>query len=247
MKNLLSTLGSLGLGAGLMYLFDPQTGRRRQAGAREQAARLGTTAEAFVETAGRDLKNRTAGLQAQLKARAEAGPVDDVVLAERVRARLGRLVSHPRAIKVVAHQGRVALSGDVLAREVDDLLEAIARIPGVRQVEDHLRLHEHPGAVPALTGGRSRRSRSDWTPATRLAMGAAGGTLALYGLARRGMLGGLLGLVGLGVSARAAVNTPFDQWVDSAKGRQAGFSDRPPEAQSGHERQRAEEPARRSG
>lgn len=197
MKNLLSTLEN--------WLESNTSARRR---ARQWRASTGD----FMDTATRDLKNRTLGLQAQLKARAEAGPVDDVVLAERVRARLGRMVSHPRAVKVMTHEGRVSLSGDLLADEVDDLLEAIARIPGVRQVEDHLTLHEAPGAVPALQGGRTRpRSRSHWTPATRLAMGAAGGSLAAYGLARRGLLGVVVGLLGLGVSARAVVNQPVDQ------------------------------------
>jgi uncharacterized membrane protein len=213
MRKLLSTLGGLGLGAGLWVMLDSeQNGRKARAQRRLKTMRKST--EGFVGAATQDLKNRSAGLQAEWKAWGNSEPVDDVVLMERVRARLGRLSSHPRAIKVMAHEGRITLSGDILTHEVDDLLEAIARVPGVRQIDDQLKLHDESGNVPALQGRpRLNKNATSWAPSTRLVMGAAGGALATYGLARRGLLGLVLGAVGLGVSARAMVNRPVDQWV----------------------------------
>jgi hypothetical protein len=55
-------LTGLGLGAGLMYVFDPQQGRRRRALARDKVVSLTHKAERAAEVVGRDLKNRAKGL-----------------------------------------------------------------------------------------------------------------------------------------------------------------------------------------
>src|SRR5436190_14701782 len=58
----LALLSGAGLGAGLMYLFDPEMGRRRRALARDKAVRLGHEAQETADTVGRDLRNRAQGL-----------------------------------------------------------------------------------------------------------------------------------------------------------------------------------------
>jgi osmotically-inducible protein OsmY len=61
-------------------------------------------------------------------------PVDDGRLLERVRAKLGRVVSHPHAVTVDATGGRVRLRGSVLESEVSRLMRAVSRVPGVKAV-----------------------------------------------------------------------------------------------------------------
>jgi hypothetical protein len=55
-------LAGVGAGAGLMYLLDPQQGRRRRALVRDQAVRLAHEAQDTAEVVGRDMRNRARGL-----------------------------------------------------------------------------------------------------------------------------------------------------------------------------------------
>ncbi|HET6342246.1 MAG TPA: BON domain-containing protein, partial [Gemmatimonadota bacterium] len=164
-----SVLGGLGLGAGLMYLLDPDRGRRRRALVRDQlSSRIGNS-EAFLGKTVRDSANRSRGLVARARSRVTpGGRVTDDVLVERVRSKLGRYVSHPGAIEVDAHRGRVVLRGQILAGESEDLLSAVASVPGVHHVENELEVHERPGDVPALqgtgrrTGETSELAQESW-------------------------------------------------------------------------------------
>ncbi len=62
MDRTLSLLAGLGLGAGLMYLLDPQMGRRRRALVRDKAARLAHEAQDAAQVVGKDFGNRARGL-----------------------------------------------------------------------------------------------------------------------------------------------------------------------------------------
>jgi hypothetical protein len=62
MDRALSMLAGAGLGAGLMYVLDPQTGRRRRALARDQAVHLAHEARDAAAVVGRDLRHRAQGL-----------------------------------------------------------------------------------------------------------------------------------------------------------------------------------------
>ena len=126
---------------------------------------------------------------------------------ERVRATLGRFVSHPHAIEVAALNGHVVLRGPILAGEVDRLLQAVAEVPGVVDVADELEIH-HGHDHPALQGGRRRIGprpellQENWSPATKLLVGAAGVAVAVP-LVRRAPLTGLaLGTLGLILATR---------------------------------------------
>src|SRR5947209_6973026 len=107
-----------GLGAGLMYLLDPQGGRRRRALARDKAASALNKGGDAVKKTSRDLGNRTRGLVSQVGSRLRQGEdvqVDDKVLCNRVRSKLGHAISHASALEVTAEDGRVTLAGPVLA------------------------------------------------------------------------------------------------------------------------------------
>lgn len=97
------------------------------------------------------LRAGTAGLVAGARRRLSPAPVPDDVLAERVRARMGHIVSHS-AIDVQVAQGDVTLRGPVLDTEIDGLLHAVRAVPGVRAVVSQLEPHSRPGNIPGLQG-----------------------------------------------------------------------------------------------
>ena len=104
-------------GAAGMFLFDPQQGPRRRAMLRDQAVRRYGEACEFMDVASRDLRHRARGTAAAFRALTDRRPISDTQLVARVRSRLGRYSSHPRAIEVSAHGGTVVLSGPILAAE----------------------------------------------------------------------------------------------------------------------------------
>ena len=65
-------------------------------------------------------------------------PVDDTVLAERVRAAMGYVISDPHAIEVRVQDGRVTLKGPALQEEIGELVACAERVRGVREVDNRL-------------------------------------------------------------------------------------------------------------
>lgn len=199
-------LAGAGLGAGLMYLLDPDTGRRRRALTRDRLVHATHVAGHAAGAAGRDLAHRAAGAAARIRGRVKHEEVDDTVLVERVRARLGHLVSHPGALEVHASEGVVTVTGPVLRDEVSRLLRGIGQVNGVRDVIERLDVHDEPGNVPALQGGRIARERpllGPSSPAMRAITGTAGAAAAAYGAAHGRTTGFLTAAAGLGLIARA--------------------------------------------
>src|SRR3970282_1317909 len=146
-------LTSVGVGAGMAYLLDPAMGRRRRAGVRDTVTRVATKSGDALGATSRGVANRARGSLAVTARRGRQEDVSDGVLAERVRSRLGRYVSHPRAVDIEAENAEVTLRGPILTREAARLLRVVGRIRGVRGIEDRLERHDEPGGVPALQGG----------------------------------------------------------------------------------------------
>lgn len=199
--------GGLGLGAGLMYLLDPDRGRARRAD-------LSQDLHEWSRRSG-GISNRSRGRVAG----GAAGGMHDEVLAERVRAAVSRAVSHPAAIDVSVHRGRVTLSGPVLEREHDEALRRVRRVAGVRRVEDQLEPHATRDEVPALRGRASRRrirlERDVWSPGARVVAGSAGVGLVLIGSRRGGaVVGSAAVLAGGALVARALTDRPLGRWFD---------------------------------
>ncbi len=182
-------LQGLAVGAVAMYLLDPHKGRRRRALVRDQLNRIGSDIADLAHDAARDSANRLQGMRARLDRRARSdASIDELRLIERVRAALGRVVSHPHAIQVGAMQGTIRLSGPVLAREVAAVLATARGVPGVTRVENQLDAHERSD-VPALQGqGRQRRGQDHPAPAMRMGTLLGGGMLALYALRKDGLV-----------------------------------------------------------
>jgi len=214
------------LGAAVMYLLDPDRGRRRRAVARDKLRSVASQATTFVDAARRDARHRLRAVQAGAAriGRRDRAP-SDVVLVERVRARLGRVVRHPHAIRVQAERGRVRLAGPILTAEHAPLMRAVRNVHGVSTVDDEaLALYRSADHVSALQGGparpRSALLQETWTPAARLAAIVGGGLVVL--LARRGPVGLALSTAGLGLIARGATNRPLERLLERSLGTAGG-------------------------
>ncbi len=219
----------VGIGAGIMYLLDPDRGRRRRARMRDQLVHTTHEVAQGAGTVSRDVAHRTRGLVVGPRAWFARAPVDDVVLVERIRSQLGRVVSHPHAIQVIASEGNVTLSGSILAEEVKPLLRHLRHVRGVTAIEQQLQVYERGDHVPGLQGGRRRPgvrrrppfSERSWSPAERFFAGL-GATAAIgYGLGRRDGVG--LASMGVGaiLAGRAASNRSLRQLVGIGAEREA--------------------------
>ena len=152
-------LGGAAVGAALVYWLDSQRGASRRAEMRQRAVRAAKEASEAAELTSRDLANRSRGFVARLRGRlADLGdrmrgkPVDDFILAARVRAKLGHLYWQPGAISVQCRDGRVELKGPILASEMDRVLRGIAIVNGVRSIDNDLTSHESADDIPAQQG-----------------------------------------------------------------------------------------------
>jgi uncharacterized membrane protein len=241
--NSIATLGAAaGLGALLMYALDPQQGRARVAVARDKAARWVHSGREFAESGLRDLAGRGKGVVSELGATLRNEPVSDERLAERVRAHLGRWVSHPRAIRITVVDGRVTLSGMVLGHEEHGLLHGLMALRGVRGIENRLEAHHSAEGLSQTQSGGERQGpraeylQSHWAPGPRLLGLLAGTALAAYGIAHRGVSGAVLGAVGAGLTTRAATNRELRKLISLRGGRDGIAIDKniyiaaPPEA-----------------
>src|SRR5437764_4063271 len=206
-------LFSAAAGALAMYFFDPQGGRRRRARTRDKVDHAARRLRDAYDVTARDTRQRALGMRAELRALSDrflrrGGEVSDATLVGRVRAVLGRYVSHPHAIEVAASGGEVSLSGPILAHEVPQLLRAVKAVPGVGRVVNQLAAHNESGNISSLQGGLPRRGQQwellqdNWSPAARLVTGTLGLALLLRG--------GVIGRVGgAALLARAISNLDF--------------------------------------
>ena len=209
MDGRLKLLLGTGLGAISMYYLDPARGRYRRAMVRNRLTHAGREVERGMGVVAHDFWNRAAGMGAEVRAMFDSRLPDDTVLVERVRACLGRVVTHPASIDVSASDGVVTLEGLILADEVADLLGCARRVHGVKEVRNRLEAHATPGRIPGLQGEPPKRKSGverSWTPAARTLYSAAGVAAALYGFRRRSAGGTLLGTLGVALLSRAATN-----------------------------------------
>jgi hypothetical protein len=184
----------LAMGAGLMFVLDPRQGGARRALVRDKSARALHDVEHAARIGAKDLGHRGEGLVARFFG-ADHEPVSEVTLEERVRARLGHVCRHPQAVTVRARgRGEIELKGPVESDEAERVLSAIARVRGVRAIDDDLsRVERLPGGPGPRAGSRADALKQLWNPTTRLALGVASLGVALSGLLRARPLSFALG------------------------------------------------------
>ncbi len=147
-----SALWGAGIGAAGMFFLDPARGATRRALVRDKLVRTARRSREAVSATQCDLANRFTGLAARTRALVWTGPVDDATLVERVRAALGRVTHHHRAISVASVAGCVTLSGDALESEAPRIVSAVGSIRGVEGVRNQLRTHVTAERIPQLQG-----------------------------------------------------------------------------------------------
>ncbi len=145
-------IGGLALGTALMFLLDPQAGRRRRALIRDKFVRGGHELSETGDEMQARVRNKMKGIAAETRGRFTSQDVDDSVLEARVRSSMGRVISNPGAIAVLADGGTVTISGPVLASEVGDLPSGVKAVPGVHEVHSQLTVRPTPDGIPGLQG-----------------------------------------------------------------------------------------------
>jgi gas vesicle protein len=149
------------VGSFAAYYFDPISGRRRRAYARDQFVRSRNDAIGYAERHSRDLGNRMKGVvyESTKMFRTEED-VDDSTLAQRVRSAMGRKVRHPKAVHIDANRGEITLTGYILSDEVEELLSCVGDVPGVKGVVNRLEAHRDADGLPSLQGeGKEYKSQ----------------------------------------------------------------------------------------
>ena len=86
----------LGIGTIVMYLLDPDRGKRRRALMRDKFLWAQRKTGDCIEVTARDLSNRARGIATTIQARFTTHEVDDGVLTDRVRSKLGSEISITR-------------------------------------------------------------------------------------------------------------------------------------------------------
>ena len=79
MKGIFTILTGLGVGAALMYLFDPEGGNRRRALIRDKAVKLNRQTRDAIDGTVKDLSNRAKGTVHQLRSAASSESDPDKV------------------------------------------------------------------------------------------------------------------------------------------------------------------------
>ncbi len=140
MNKLGGFVGGVALGAGVMFLLDPTSGRRRRHLIRDKVFRGGREVTEAADSTAARIRNKARGLVAGTRSRFSSQDVEDSVLESRVRSHMGHVVSNAGAIAIQANGGVVTVSGPVLAAEIDKVLSCISSVPGVHEVRSQLRV-----------------------------------------------------------------------------------------------------------
>lgn len=129
----------LGILSGVIaeYYFDQRSGARRRSILRDKILHWGRRSMSRFARQSRYLANRAYGKTIEYTngRLAVADSVDDVVLVERIRAKVGRILSHPKMIRFDSQAGRIRISGYALTHEVPKLYRQILKVPGVRSIQ----------------------------------------------------------------------------------------------------------------
>lgn len=170
MRNPLSLVAAAAAGALAVYWFEGQSGRRRRKLVGDKLVRAGHDLAYQTQVKARRARDQLQGVAAtgNLDHVSRSEPLSDQQLHDRIRSRLGRLVSHPKSVEVLVEQGCVCLRGHILTQEQDPLLRDVKSMAGVESVRDELVRHDSPEHIPELQGRTEPRGREQASAAAAL-------------------------------------------------------------------------------
>ena len=145
MNNVVRLAVAFAAGAAVMYYLDPEGGRLRRARVREGGADLRHKLQEATQAGSRRRAERKHGTVMPERTRVRTEPVDDALLRDRIRSRLGHVVAHSSTLLVDVEAGHVVLGGAVAAGEIEPVVLAVAEIPGVRSVDNRLSVQAPAG------------------------------------------------------------------------------------------------------
>jgi BON domain-containing protein len=147
-----------GIGAGLMFFFDPQQGNRRRKMLADRTAGFFRRGARSAQQAGRGVAAEAYGVTQKVKhAREEEKDLDDVTLARKVETEIFRDAEAPKGqVDVNVVEGVVYLRGEVEEDMIKDLEKAARKVAGVKGVENLL--HKPGTAAPTAPEGSSSSS-----------------------------------------------------------------------------------------
>lgn len=144
-----------------MYFLDPRGGNRRRAFLNDKATHMGRVLFQFMDKRSRDLKNRAYGtaIEARKSLRGTES-VDDIVLMERIRSKMGRAASHPKLINIDVHDGQVTLTGLALKSELPRIYSTVRSVRGVKTVHNRLEGAQGERDISRASGVRGNEMAS---------------------------------------------------------------------------------------
>jgi hypothetical protein len=148
-------------GAAAMFFFDHVSGGRRRALVRDKIVGSGHDAAYATQAKAKRAADHLKGLfvTKRLDRVTRSAPESDQQLHDRIRARLGRVVSHPKSVHVGVNDGRVTLTGHILSKEVSQVLDEVKHSTGVTAVDNQLTCHDSAEHIPELQGRTEPRGR----------------------------------------------------------------------------------------
>jgi uncharacterized membrane protein len=199
-------LGGICSATAAAYFLDRENGRDRRERFARKAKHL---AKAMVDETAlgvRDSQHRLFGTAREAWLAFRHEHLDDRVLVERIRSRMGRIVSHPHKIHVASDEGTVTLWGQLPPREAGTLIHTVTGMRGVKEIRDHIELREatvEPNTERDALRDAKEWTRLGWSPWQRLLARVAGTAIAVYGWRRRDNVGAALSFIGTGLAAQA--------------------------------------------
>jgi osmotically-inducible protein OsmY len=141
------------VGAAIAYLFDPTSGRRRRALARDRAGALVRRARRRADRLQRHAEAEAYGVSQRIQHGFEepAPTPDDATLSQKVESEIFRHSEVSKGkININAENGTVVLRGEVESPDlIRDLEERARKVQGVEEVENLLHL---PGTTAPMHG-----------------------------------------------------------------------------------------------
>jgi osmotically-inducible protein OsmY len=159
-SKLTTFVAGAGVGAGLAYFLDNESGTRRRSVAKDKATKYARRGTGSVQGAAQSVGAQAQGVAAKAQQTAtggESAPDNDLTLRDKVESEIFRDADAPKgAVNVLVVNGIVELRGQLEDGTWIERLEADARkVAGVRDVRNLLHL---PGETPANVAGTSGTS-----------------------------------------------------------------------------------------